>query len=136
MIIKPKSLFRKKRTCRYRAKYYYASFVDSALQRARENNIPCDIDMAWARETYTGHCALTGLPFEEFRTIPKRANPLGPSIDRINSGLGYLKENCRWIMLCLNSFKGISTDDMMYKVAKALLVYRANLYSKADLVSA
>lgn len=93
-----------------------------ARQRAKENNVPFDLDEAWAKQRWTGRCELTDLEFSppEKRKGNKLRN-FSPSIDRIVGERGYTKDNCRFILWAVNSFKRDSSDADMYKTAVALV---------------
>ena len=75
----------------------------------------------------SGKCALTGIDLKE--EAPEGATGAewnSPSMDRIDSKLGYTKNNCRIIIYCINAFRGNMTDDQMYELAKLLLANRRN----------
>ena len=56
-----------------------------------------------------GVCEKSGLPF----VYGQAYHPAMPSIDRIDpTKLGHMKDNCRIILWCLNSFKGASSEDL------------------------
>lgn len=44
-----------------------------------------------------------------------------PSVDKIKPELGYIENNCRWILLGLNSMKSTGTDTDMLYIAQALI---------------
>lgn len=92
--------------------------LTGAKARAKKKNILFDLDAAWAEETYTGCCYLTGIPFN---FIDGKLNSKSASIDKINSKLGYIKENCRWVLFCINALKGSMEDVEMLEIASALL---------------
>lgn len=73
---------------------------------------------SWAETVWTGKCALTGI---EFVKSDKGLSPFSPSIDRIDATQGYTTQNCRFILNCLNIFKGKMTDSQMLSIAKALV---------------
>jgi len=50
-------------------------------------------------------CALTGIPFNTIRTKEKNHNALLPSIDRINSDIGYVLGNVQWVTIWANRAK-------------------------------
>ena len=56
----------------------------------------------WLIERSKGRCELTGLPFVLGKWKKATRNPMAPSIDRINSRRGYLPDNCRVVLLCVN----------------------------------
>lgn len=93
-----------------------------AKQRSKEKSVPFDLDDAWARARWTGKCELTGLEFSspEKRKGNKLRN-FSPSIDRIVGELGYVKNNCRFVLWAVNSFKRDSSDADMYRMAVALV---------------
>ena len=105
---------------------WYSSLRGSG-QRARDNGLDCDLTNEWARDTYTGTCSLTGLPFVISAALPAGKSglrPYSPSIDRINPLKGYTQDNCRWVLSAINSFKGEMSDEEMYHLAAALLAHR------------
>lgn len=89
----------------------------------KENkNIVFNLSKDWAKRVYTGKCELTNLPFR--RAVNRITNPFSPSVDRIKPENGYVPENCRVILMGVNSLKGTGTDDDVYTIAKALLANR------------
>ncbi len=51
-----------------------------------------------------GRCALTGIKFDNrFKTKKNERRPFIPSLDRINSRLGYKKMNCRIVCFAVNA---------------------------------
>ena len=100
----------------------WAGYINSARARAKKSGRECTISLAWAKATYNGRCALTGLPF--VRGIGKKGPRLySPSIDRIDPVKGYTPENCRFILFALNAFKGAGSDEDMVLIAKVLLTH-------------
>lgn len=102
---------------------WYAALLaagDRAQQKGLEHNLTAD----WARSTYTGVCALTGLPFINSATSPagkSGGRPYSASIDKINPLRGYTQDNCRWVIFAVNSFKGTMSDQELLAIAKALV---------------
>lgn len=70
-------------------------------------------------------CELTGLPMRIAQGGGlNHASWDTWTIDRIDPNKGYTTDNCRHVLFCVNSFKGVTTDDTMYMVAHALLTRR------------
>lgn len=107
----------------YRDETPFKGNINKAYKRAKDAGVPFEINTAWARKTYTGFCSLTGIEFKSTR-YTKSGHPLGPSIDRINPELGYIPENCRWVLWCINALKGIGDDLMILQVAEVLVKNR------------
>lgn len=107
-----------------KARYPWLSILNGCISRSKKNGRPCDIDREWCVERWTGRCELTGIEF--VLNTPKRDN-CAPSIDQIEPGKGYTKDNCRFILWMLNAFKFTGTDADMYRVAEALLRHRPNI---------
>jgi hypothetical protein len=87
-----------------------------------------DLDLEWLRNKYEAGCELTGLSFSPLSSdvkeachSPSREGPLTFSVDRIDSNLGYTKDNCRAILWCLNSFISNFGLDAVLPVAQALV---------------
>lgn len=72
-------------------------------------------------------CAMSGLPFRMVRDGRYTWNSI--SVDRIIPGGPYSKENCRLILNAVNSMRGIEDDEVVYRLAEALVKYRASLPS-------
>ena len=50
------------------------------------------------------------------------------SVDRIDPQKGYIKNNVRFVLNQINTFKTDGDDDRIYALAKALLDYRDKNY--------
>lgn len=68
-----------------------------------------------------GVCQQTGLPFDmNLGTKGKgNRNPLRPSVDRIDSNRGYVKDNVRIVLSIVNTMKADWPDDVVENVVKA-----------------
>lgn len=84
----------------------------SARHRAKKKGLPFSLEVCWAEERLQkGVCEATGIPFNFSTDRIKsanwdKANPLAPSIDRIDQTRGYTSENCQMIVWLLNRAKG------------------------------
>ena len=112
----------------WRRKYYlkvaretpWKAAIDAAKARARALGRAYELDLEWAQATWTGRCSVTGI---EFVKIDDKANPFSPSIDRIDSSIGYTKENSRFVIWAVNAFKRDWPEEIMMRVARALIEY-------------
>jgi hypothetical protein len=72
-----------------------------------------------------GTCAVTGLRFRMDNDFQKEhgvhRNPFAPSIDRIDSKLGYTNENVRVVCAHVNIMKGELTDSQLAMFCGAFL---------------
>lgn len=109
---------------KYRSAYPWRSCLDNAKRSVQSKkhmkNMPFDLTDEWARSVWTGKCQVTGIDFQ----IGKKENHnkmYWPSIDRIVPEKGYVQTNCRFILLCVNSFKMDGTDEDMFEIAKAIV---------------
>jgi hypothetical protein len=93
----------------------------SRFRDAIKRGIPFTLTDEWAAKKWTGRCELTDIPFALNNTSP---GFYSPSIDKIKPELGYTPENCRFILLAVNSFKNTGTDADVFAAAKAILRYR------------
>ena len=109
-------------------KDYHKKHVDDLHYRAKKIVNACynrsfrfgefDLTIDWLEEKLRfGKCELTGL---EFKFRDKLQN-FWPSIDRIDNTKGYLKNNCRVVLYCVNAFKGTMTEEDFKIVVKALV---------------
>jgi hypothetical protein len=101
----------------------WLSSYNSARTRAKKIDVPWDLTRPWCRERWTGCCEITGIPFQK--------NPNGsgkgpwsfsPSIDRIDSSRGYVKDNCKYILFGINGLKSTGSYLDAYNVAKAFVI--------------
>jgi hypothetical protein len=90
----------------------------------QNKNIPFDLDEKWVLKRIEVGCELTGVPFKLDSHYKPHA--MSPSIDRLNSNYGYLKENCRMILHALNMFKGSDSEQLMFYIAEKLLDNKGN----------
>jgi len=72
---------------------------------------------------------VTGLPFRFGAWGTSSKNPVGPSIDRIDSNKGYTAANCRLVLTCVN----MALNDWGLKVFDMIaLAYVAKKYGPAE----
>lgn len=90
-----------------------------AKHRANKVGREFSLTIEWVQERILLPCALTGLPFVFKHTLGR--NPFSPSIDRIDSLLGYTPDNCRLILFTVNSARGEWSDDVLAVWARAFL---------------
>ncbi len=110
-----------------REKFPWLAAFHSRRKHAEKKGIPFTITVAWAKASYTGYCALTGLPFD-VRLQGHVGNP-GPrphsiSIDKVDALKGYTPDNCRFVLNAVNTMRGSGTDATMVAIAAALLAKR------------
>jgi hypothetical protein len=78
----------------------------------------------WIEERLTaGTCEVTGLPFGN---VDSGHDPRAPSIDRLDSSLGYTPDNCRLVVWVYNRAKFIWTDAVILEMARALVARHGN----------
>lgn len=103
--------------------WYY--LVSGARHRAKRAGLPFDLDRGWAARRWTGSCELSGVTFQRNPFGKNGPWPLSPSIDRIDPSLGYTKDNCRFILMGLNSAKLNSVGDAeLLRMAQALVTHQ------------
>ena len=74
--------------------------------------------------TQGGRCAISGVQFSmEIMGHGAAPRPFAPSIDRIDSGGGYNRENCRLIAWGLDVFFAVWGAEAALKLARGLVKY-------------
>lgn len=101
---------------------YWVSCLYNTKVSAKRLGLSFDLTPEWAKARWTGRCELSNLPFVRYSDGP---HPRSPSIDRIDSNLGYLQNNCRFVLCAINSLRLNGTDDEMYEIAAALTTQRS-----------
>jgi hypothetical protein len=71
-----------------------------------------------------GRCEVSGLEFELQRVCSVARGPFGPSIDRINSQLGYTAANVRIVCVIVNIAMGAWGEQALFRVASAIIKRR------------
>lgn len=85
----------------------------------RSARLPFTITTAWVEsELRRGTCAATGLP------LVHRHPMLRPSIDRVDSSLGYVEENCRVVCHLANLGKAEWDDGVLWRVLDGMVSER------------
>lgn len=98
------------------AKYYLKVVKD----RSRKKGLEFDLDYEWIKEKFdNGVCEISGERLDFTYTPGTTGNSayseFTPSIDRIDSSRGYLKENCQVVCIWINRAKGISSMEEFEK---------------------
>lgn len=96
-----------------------AEMTRRARHRAKKNNLEFTIDKNWVLsiiEEYDFHCSATGVALTGPKNNKDRsghgfARRYSPSLDRIDSSLGYTKENTRIVCNWFNWCKSCYSDD-------------------------
>lgn len=90
--------------------------------RAKKAGLPHDLDLDWIMEKLEGgKCALTGLPLSYDRPKYARRSPWSPSLDRIDSNLGYTRDNVQIVCTAVNTLKSAATLNDLLLLSTALL---------------
>lgn len=76
-----------------------------------------------------GVCEVTGLSFDFDRHEYYKCNPFSPSIDRIDSTIGYKQDNVRIVIWQYNLMKGEMTDDEVYLICEEVIRAREEVLS-------
>jgi len=71
-------------------------------KKCRRHGLACDLDVEWlSRRMTAGVCELSGVRFD-MNVRQRKATIKTPSVDRINAGGGYTKDNCRLVAFGVN----------------------------------
>jgi hypothetical protein len=104
------------------AALYYAAKARTADKFKKYGRTsPFDIDIPWIEEKLRiGKCELSGIDLYikeyEGQQGYKPINPRSASLDQINPGKGYTKDNVRVICDCLNKMLSDKTDGEIYDI--------------------
>lgn len=104
---------------RVHERYPFHALLRTAKSRATEKFLQFDLTWEWAKDVWTGKCAITDLPF--VKGDGAGPSPYSPSIDRVLASKGYTKDNSRFVLMAVNGLKGRGTDADMYAIARAIV---------------
>lgn len=68
-----------------------------------------------------GCCAVTGIPFDLTRPAGQRKRLWAPSVDRIESGAGYVSGNVRVVAIAVNIAMSDFGEEFLLRIAHALI---------------
>lgn len=92
----------------------FRHYMKRIRTRHVENGKKYDIDVKYLKEIWeiqSGKCALTGV---NLITESKVSNPnFSASVDRIDSSLGYVKNNIQWVSVTVNFAKNSYSTDVL-----------------------
>lgn len=95
----------------------------AARIRARNNNLEYEIDWQFLLQEMRGNdfrCKQTGIRFD-FETVgytKQNRNPKAPSLDRIDNGLGYTRENVQIVCWFYNMAKSTFDDEVIWQLMR------------------
>lgn len=91
----------------------------SARTRAKKKDIPFSLTRHWIEDRLrAGHCEATGIRFS-FKS--SYLNPFGPSLDRVDSSLGYTPDNVQVVVWAYNNAKGPWDSSVLTTIAEAIV---------------
>ena len=118
----------------YRRKYYSSNpnqilnyRLQSCRKRAKDKGLDFELKIESLMHLYSkqnGKCALTGLLFEFDFNDNFSKRPFSPSVDRINSKLGYTKDNVRLVCSAVNSALSEYGDDVFDIICQARIQHK------------
>lgn len=103
------------------------SLVRSAKHRAAVRNLPMQLttdDIATRLEVCDFRCEVTGIPFDLTLGRDRWRGPFRPSLDRIDSRLGYTVENFRLVCVVVNAALGEWGDIVFWQMVQAARDHR------------
>lgn len=96
-----------------------------AKARAARKGLPFTVDIDWVvgqLKAQDYRCKVTGIPFHASHPFEMRKeNPWTPSLDRIDSNLGYTPENVRLVCKIFNLAKNAYSDEDVIIMSKRLI---------------
>lgn len=91
-------------------------------RRSQLNGLKIDLDRQWVEDHLKPmKCEATGIDLTLERQDNVSHTPFRPSIDRIDNGKGYTKDNCRIVSVIYNKAKSDYRDSDVVKMAKGLV---------------
>lgn len=100
------------------------SCIFQARRRAENKGLPININTEFLAELYKaqqGFCALTGIKMEIYPIPGCRVNPYAISVDRIDSKIGYIRDNVRLVIWCINWALGEWGEHHFEEIVKTYL---------------
>lgn len=111
-------------------KYYnerqktFEGYLDRLVGRARKNTIDTDVDRQFLKdllESTNYKCPISGLSYSCTNNYNCFINPLAPSLDQINPGKGYYKNNVQLISVVMNRAKNDMPNEDFIQMMEQIL---------------
>jgi hypothetical protein len=102
-------------------KTWIIAALNRAKRRARERGLLYDLNTRYLMSILTTHCPVFGTEFVFSGGVV--ATPQSPSLDRLDSSMGYVKGNVVVISVKANTIKSAYTAEDIAKVADWLKTY-------------
>lgn len=115
---------KRKHICAVKKRIEYERF-HGLKDRSNRKNMDCDIDLQYLHELWDkqkGLCALSGIPMTYY--FDSGRVPTNLSVDRIDSGLGYIKGNIQLVCMAVNQMKSDLTIEQLKYFCKSILEYQ------------
>jgi hypothetical protein len=95
-------------------------YADRFMERIKLRTPDTDIDRDYLMSIFGDHCVISGRGFEYEKIYNAYHNALAPSIDRIDSKVGYYKGNVQMVLSCINRMKNDMPNEEFLNLWKAL----------------
>lgn len=95
--------------------------LTKARERSSRYSEDFDLSAAWVGKTFArqrGMCALSGIKMNYERVGSKM--PYAPSIDRIDTNVGYVQSNCRIVCVAVNLARLDWPDSVFIRICKSV----------------
>lgn len=105
---------------RFKAQKAMEAALARGRERSKDRGREFSLTLEWALDAIEQQgfcCSLTGIPFYTDVEDSKFRHPFAPSIDRIDSNIGYVPSNCRIIVTAANIALSDWGEDVLRKVA-------------------
>lgn len=103
-------------------KYFGTKECRALRDRAKYKELKFNLTPKYLQKLFDnceGKCSVTKLPFDMQMGKGKNRNPFRPSVDRIDSSKGYVKNNVQIVLAVVNTMKMDYTDDILHPVIRA-----------------
>ena len=99
-----------------------AAMVRDARRRAKNKNVPFEIDLEYVRSIVNNHCPVLGIALDWSCRRSETPSPIpsSPSLDRIDPERGYVKGNVWIISHRANTIKSNATHEELKLVTNAV----------------
>jgi len=110
----------------WKMKSYLNEAFRACRKRAKIKGFSFDINIDLIYKKFClldGHCCVSGIKFSLDPIKGSSRRPFLPSIDRIQNSKGYTPDNVRIVCNAVNMAKNDWDDDVLIKVAKAIVSF-------------